>query len=866
MTYAKSAPIYLEQGWDPFPLPKLLKAPPADEPVHATGNYPAVPESVVQGWMRDRPNDNTGLRMPRVGEFEVLGIDVDHYGPKRGGDTLAAAELTYGPLPETWRSTSRDIYTPSGIYFFRVPAGMKWQGKIPNGQHIDLIQRTFRFAAAWPSIWWDTKFPDPGEEKTKRQYHWYGPDLKKLRKPPNVMDLPMLPDAWQRALVKGAAVERGAIDEDSKVEDVNDAYAWMLKNLPGYDKLPSSEMSEMSHPETLAAEAKGGAHDMLISRSHHAVMLAVEGHHGCQAALENIREAFYAEVLDGDDKRRGKGQARGEINRAIVNEVEKLKQDLKDELLIISNTAGFTAEDPEEYSSLDLVMRRAVQKRPERVDPELYLNNDTGNAQMLTEYWGRQLRAITERPNVWIFWNEDDCRWDEIPQGKIYHSCCIPAVQERLLLASEDAVNAAQRAGEQGDDDTEKDEYAKAKEYRNRATQSGNKNRMDAMLGVAASEPGVSVSASRFDSEKMHLGVDNGVIDFRKAIDGKVESVAELLVEGKPEDYISLNTHVALVAGAKSSAWDSYLDTFLPDLEYRTFVQRVFGYSLLGGNPNRLIVFLQGGTSTGKSTILDAVMKAVGDYAGSVNVGEVFREKQDGGPNPALVNALPKRIITASEVGQHNYLHADVIKRMTGEDHLSSRVLYSNQIVERRPAFTPIIATNWMPTIKDGDAALWRRLLILPFDRQVKHTDAPTGRLTDDPKALEAILLWLVEGMLSFLEVGLAPSTWPEQCTNRATEFVAGTSDLQSFLSECVVRSDSASVEESKLCAVYSAWCVSEGIDDRDVLSKRALRKALASNGITTYESTGRNKVTKKTIRFTKFKGIMLAGKHADDD
>ena len=864
MTYAKSAPIYLQQGWDPFPLPKLLKAPPADEPVHATGNYPAVPEAVVEGWMRDRPDDNTGIRMPRVGEFEVIGIDVDHYGSKVGGDTLAVKELTYGPLPETWRSTSRDIHNPSGIYFFRVPAKMKWQGKV--GADIEIIQRTFRYAAAWPSIWWDAKFPDPGEKKTKRQYFWYGPDLTRLRKPPQVMDLPMLPETWQQALVKGSAVERGEVDDDSKVADVNDAYAWMTKNLPGYDKLPSSEMAEISHPENLADEAKGGAHEMLISRSHHAIMLAVEGHHGCQVALENIRDAFYGEVVDGENKRRSKGQARGEINRAIVNEVEKLKQDLKDELLIISNTSGFTAEDPEEYSSLDLVMRRAVQKRPERVDPELYLNNDTGNAQMLTEYWGRQLRAITERPNVWIFWNEDDCRWDEIPQGKIYHSCCIPAVQDRLLLASEDATNAAKRAGDQGDGDTEKDEYGKAKEYKNRATQSGNKNRMDAMLGVAASEPGVSVSTTRFDSNKMQLGVDNGVIDFSKAEAGPIDNVSELLVEGKPDDYISLNTRVPLVAGATSALWDSYLDTFLPDHDYRAFVQRVFGYSLLGGNPNRLLVFLQGGTSTGKSTILDAVMKAVGDYAGSVNVGEVFREKQDGGPNPALVNALPKRIITASEVGQHNYLHADVIKRMTGEDHLSSRVLYSNQIVERRPAFTPIIATNSMPTIKDGDAALWRRLLILPFDHQVKHTDAPTARLTDDPKALEAILLWLVEGMISYLKVGLAPSTWPEQCTNRATEFVAGTSDLQQFLSECVVRSDKGAVEESKLNAIYSAWCTSEGINDREVLGKRALRKALQSNGIETFESTGRNPVTKKTVRFTKFRGIMLAGKHADDD
>jgi hypothetical protein len=57
---------------------------------------------------------------------DVIGIDVDHYGKKHGGDTLKALEARLGPLPTAVLSTARDDKV-SGIRFYRVPAGRKWK-------------------------------------------------------------------------------------------------------------------------------------------------------------------------------------------------------------------------------------------------------------------------------------------------------------------------------------------------------------------------------------------------------------------------------------------------------------------------------------------------------------------------------------------------------------------------------------------------------------------------------------------------------------------------------------------------------------------------------------------------------------------
>lgn len=869
MTYGPAAQKYLAKGWStPFPLPVLKKAPPRTD---ATGNIPEVPVEKIFEFIEECPDHNLGLRMPITDDgYEVIGIDVDHYGEKRGGDTIAGCEMLYGDLPPTYRSSSRDISaSPSGIYFYRVPAGRKWAGKVGRDD-VEIIQRTFRFACVWPSVWWDDKTPDDGESKTKRTYYWYNAAGQRLKLPPNVNKLPILPEAWQRSIDKGVPSRESAIT-DHEMSDIKSICAWMAKNLPGYDQLPSSEMESASDFDTLAEEATGGAHDMLISRSHRIVMLATEGHYGCEGALELVKRAFVEEVLGANDDasaRRGMSEAHREYNRAIINEIQKLQMDIKNDLMMISNHSGFTAEDEDEFSALpsdftsfEREVKKAVSKRPQSVDPEAYLNNDTGNAKMLVDYWRGHLLGIKEINNRWLFWREDVSRWEQVPSARLYQTHCNPAVQDRLLVAAEICEDAAKRCSEMADTDGEAKEWAKAIEYRKRATQAGNKAKLDAMLSVALSEPGMAISWDRFDSDRLVLGVENGVLDFNLAPKGKIEQMVDLLVQAKPEDFISLNTHVPFNPNASSSLWDSYLETFLPDEEYRRFVQRVFGYSIIGGNPQRLLVFLQGGTSTGKTTILEAVQKTLGDYVTNVNVGEVFREKQDGGPNPALVSALPKRIITSSEVGQHNYLHADVIKRMTGEDHLAARELYSNEIVGRRPAFTPIIATNSMPTIKDGDSALWRRLLILPFDNQVKQGTEPKVKLTDDKSAMEAVLLWLVHGLLDYLENGLHPSTWPQNTADRAVDFISGTSDLQMFLSQCTRREPEGRANQKDLLSAYTAWCVAENIRPQDQLNRSQLTKALKSNDIPCYKTSVTEKASGRKLNIMRYRGIVLTGK-----
>jgi hypothetical protein len=120
----------------------------------------------------------------------ALGLDVDAYEGKKGGQTLAGLEATLGPLPHTWVSTSREDGTGSGIRIFRVPSGLVWRNEI--GDDIDVIRRSWRYAVVWPST----------HPQTRSTYRWYAPGWIPAVTPPSLADLAEMPFSWVQFLTE----------------------------------------------------------------------------------------------------------------------------------------------------------------------------------------------------------------------------------------------------------------------------------------------------------------------------------------------------------------------------------------------------------------------------------------------------------------------------------------------------------------------------------------------------------------------------------------------------------------------------------------------------------------------------------------
>lgn len=227
--YAIGAREYLNRGWtSPLPVPYGSKRLTASGWTGYKGKTPDLAQ--VKEWLAENGQDNIALRMPQ----DVIGIDVDAYDRKYGDLTLDVVEMTIGPLPATWRSTSRTDDDISGIYWFRLPpeaVGLAWHDL---GGDVETVSWHHRYAMVWPSI----------HPETGRAYGWYDENGRRVVEPPRKEDLALLPSAWVQRLLKPSHTERSEATRDTSGHRDpaygvrSDAQAWIDRSLQDLDGLP----------------------------------------------------------------------------------------------------------------------------------------------------------------------------------------------------------------------------------------------------------------------------------------------------------------------------------------------------------------------------------------------------------------------------------------------------------------------------------------------------------------------------------------------------------------------------------------------------------------------------------------------------
>jgi hypothetical protein len=291
--YAKAVRKYRQAGWDGvLPLPAREKN---DPPAGYTGARGIDPtDDTIREWLKQShfANGNICLRMPDG----VVGIDVDHYDGKQGGNDLAVLEALVGvSLPPTIMSSSRDDGT-SAIRFYRVPKGLKWPGNV--GKSIEIIQKRHRYAVVAPSI-----------HPEGREYRWLSSDWSPFHPDdvPEQRDLSGLPDEYVQHFT-GGEVGTGPADlrDNITIDEVDGI-------LTAGEPCRAIRNALSKYEERKQTEAR---HDAMKNTVLALVRVGEFGHQGAATALDELREQFYAD-LNGE--RYGKEQ--GEFQRALVGSV-----------------------------------------------------------------------------------------------------------------------------------------------------------------------------------------------------------------------------------------------------------------------------------------------------------------------------------------------------------------------------------------------------------------------------------------------------------------------------------------------------------------------------------------------------------------
>ena len=426
-----------------------------------------------------------------------------------------------------------------------------------------------------------------------------------------------------------------------------------------------------------------------------------------------------------------------------------------------------------------------------------WAHTDVGNAEAFVQEHGAGVRYNVDA-GKWHQWN--GTRWERDELG---------AVQERV-------IHTVRRRRDAG--------LAQVGEVAQKlvgwARRSEGDARIKACLQRLMVWRGLAVRSSDFDADPWLFNAQNGIVDLRTME----------VRRHHPEAMCSRIAGAELALGEESRRWQHVLYRVTcgkPGLEM--FLRRAFGYAMTGVIRDHCFFTCYGLGANGKTTVLETVMAALGDYAVRGDV-ETFLQRDRPGASNDLARLEGARLVVASEADEGRRLSEATVKGITGGDGIVARFMYK-EFHEFKPQFKLFLATNHKPRIYGTDHGMWRRVRLIPFSAVIPEEEQD-GALPEKLLAeLAGVLAWIAAGCFEWMRDGLG------QCreVNEATaEYREAQDLLGGFFEECLETVERELVASEEVFRAYVSWAEEAG---ERPLARRALGNRIAERG---YRSTTR--------------------------
>jgi len=154
-------------------------------------------------------------------------------------------------------------------------------------------------------------------------------------------------------------------------------------------------------------------------------------------------------------------------------------------------------------------------------------------------------------------------------------------------------------------------------------------------------------------------------------------------------------------------------DSVFPDDEMKKTYISILRTGLTGHRQEKLFM-ANGGGRNGKGLINELMMDCVGSYGHKLNIS-VLTEKIKSGANPEVNNLHHKRWVVSNEPNDNESILAGNVKRLTGDDVIDARGLYSSN-GKTKLALTLVLELNKMINLQGRvDDAVVERLVGVRF-------------------------------------------------------------------------------------------------------------------------------------------------------
>ncbi|MDK0718889.1 phage/plasmid primase, P4 family [Clostridium perfringens] len=330
----------------------------------------------------------------------------------------------------------------------------------------------------------------------------------------------------------------------------------------------------------------------------------------------------------------------------------------------------------------------------------------------------------------------------------------------------------------------------------------------------------VSKDFDDFNRNPYLVNVRNGLLDIRdmsfKEHTPSYLSTVQLNVEYNPQ--------------VDCPQFKKFLNEVL-DCKLIPLVQEIVGYLLTTNTASQKAFVFWGPARTGKSTLLWVVEYLL---LGKKNVSNI--PWQEIGDKFKTAELLGKLANVFSDLPSKSIDDTGIFKVVTGEDYLMAEKKNKNPF-KFKPFARLVFSCNELPrNYVDRTEGFYRRLIIMPFNRQIEKNKIDKALKYKFQREKEGIFNWALEGLKRLYENNFEFSE-NELTDGVKKEYKRENNNVISFVEECCELDGLFSCSRIEIYEAYKEFCVEAGLK---ALSQIKFNKELEGNFNITRSRSGK--------------------------
>ena len=333
----------------------------------------------------------------------------------------------------------------------------------------------------------------------------------------------------------------------------------------------------------------------------------------------------------------------------------------------------------------------------------------------------------------------------------------------------------------------------------------------------------LAIVSDVLDADPWKLNTPTGLVDLKTGA----------VTPHTPEDFCTKITKVPVAeVGMKPDVWLTFLHQItFENADYVAYLQRMCGYFLTGDISQHALFFAWGTGGNGKSVFVNTLRYIMGSYATSTPMETLMVSNSPQHPTD-LADLRGARLVTAQETEEGRRLAIAKVKQMTGGDPIKARHMRQD-FFEYTPEFKLFMVGNQKPKLQTVDAAMERRLHLLPFTYSVPTEKVDRQLEQKLQSEAAAILRWMVDGTKIYQTENLSP---PELVRLATQEYLGDEDIIARWIEDCCVKREQETATIGELYGSYQIWCEQNGHKPK---AKNNLSSALVDRGFARDQTGG---------------------------